>query len=220
MFPFRSFSGSNSLFYFLQIVVCQPFTVKFLGHAFFVHIIIVGLVIPDCIRNFGTTVNINDKKSFIRFLCGSNRFRIPHHLFDKRTVFCFFWNIRLLFRFDLLRSHITLLRNQRINTGSNLCPGKLYFIAAVFRVANPLCIVIFSAAGSTGKSMRVTARAILVFQKVRFFFCRMSFLPVFIDAGFSTGNTTAAGKGRIDFIIGDKLAYNWRYRHSALIFSE
>ena len=48
----------------------------------------------------------------------------------------------------------------------------------------------------------------------------MSFLPILIDSGFSTRDTTATGKGRINFIIGDKLAYNGRHRHSALIFSE
>ena len=240
--PFRSFFFGNRLFDLLQIIICLPLTGEFLTDTFIIYIDFIPNIIPDSI----TVFRFNHTEPFIGFFFGSNSFYITHDLLDKWTFFhaalfqCFtngspiylfpFFSYRrcalfciLLFLLVLFQSvliKITLLLNQRINAIGNLCPGQLHLITAAFGVSNSFGIVIFTTARSTGKGMRVTTCPILIFQEIRLFFCRMFFLPIFIDTDFSTGETTASGQGFIDFIIRNKLTDKRWHGHTALIFSE
>ena len=153
---------------------------------------------------------------FTRSAICSKIFNASHRIRLVFYIRCSF----LLNIFQNFRRNITLLLNQRINAIGNLCPGQLHLITAAFGVSDSFGIVIFTTARSTGKRMRTTACPILIFQKVRFFFCRMSFLPILINTGFSTRETTAPGQGFIDFIIRNKLTDRRWHGHTALIFSE
>ena len=139
----------------------------------------------------------------LNIVVAPNRFVRCDRRRDTGFDLCLFTLVFLIFS-DRFRGQISAFTDQIIHVFDYLIPVQLHNRAVTLLIYNPFAVVIFTAAGGTGQSVRAAAGAVFLFQKSGFFRRGMVFMEIVVNASGASFKVTSTGYSFIDFILRDK----------------
>ena len=157
-----------------------------------------GFSVNGCSRSRFTQIG-GFQNPFIRDLC-----RYIVHFADGFQFYLFCWR------------QVAIQSDQVVYLLDCLGPAKMNVRTVALLVVKSLSVVRFIAIRCSGKCRRMTADAILLFQKVSILLGRMRLSEILIDTGFPGGKAVAVGHGFRNFIVRDERQHLRYFGHGGI----